>query len=139
MANAVCSGIYKEACVCSEEYSSFPFDLFEMCQYQKKKQIVAFLLELLITFGAGHIYCENYTLGILKAVYFAMTCGLFVLVRVLSKKTEENNTFILIVALFGCLSCIGLVVWQLVDIILLGLNRYIDGNGIDLYPMSSYS
>jgi hypothetical protein len=78
-------------------------------------------------------------LGILKAVYFAMTCALFILVRVLSKKTEENNTFILIVALLGCLNCIGVIVWQLVDIILIGLNRYVDGNGVDLYPMSSYS
>ena len=135
--NGSCFGKYNESCVCLEQYASFPFDTYNLCNYEKKKQLIAFLLEFFIMFGSGHIYSENYALGILKALYFVLTCGLFISVRILSKKTEENNTFILIISLLGCLTCAGLLIWQLIDVVLFGLNRYVDGNGVELFPMTS--
>jgi len=136
-ANSQCFGKYNEACLCNTEWATFPFDQFEMCNYKKKKQVVTFLLEFFIPFGAGHLYAKNYAMGIIKLLYFVLSCCLFGLVRLLSKKTEENNTFILLLSLLGCITCIGVIVWQLTDIILIGLNRYSDGNGILLYPMTN--
>ena len=132
---AKCSGKYNEACICNDEYDSYPFDTYEKCFYKKKQQLIAFLLELFITFGAGHIYAENYTIGILKAFFFVIACFNFISIRIWNKKTEENNTSVLLLGLTGFILCVVIIIWQIVDIILLGLNRYIDGNGITLYPM----
>lgn len=86
-------------------------------------------------FGIGHLYASNYIYGSIKCAFFIVTFGIFITVRILRKKTEENNTYTLILSLAGCVSCIVIMIWQIVDVILIGLNRYLDGNGIELYPM----
>ena len=32
----------------------------EKCNYKRKRQLKAFLLELFVTYGSGHFYTENY-------------------------------------------------------------------------------
>jgi hypothetical protein len=131
-----CSGQYSETCVCFPDYDSFPFDTYEMCNYKKKKQLYAFLLETFLMFGVGHFYLENYLHAIIKAIFFALGYFLFILLRTISKKTEENNTLTLVIAFMGCLTCLGMIIWQIIDIVLLGLGKYTDGNDVQLYYMN---
>lgn len=130
-----CSGKYSETCSCSPHYASYPFDTNILCSYYKKIQLYAFLLELFLMFGIGHFYLGNYTHAILKAIFFLLGYFLFIILRTMSKKTEENNTFTLLTALFGCMICVGMLIWQIIDVILLGLGKYTDGNGVELYFM----
>lgn len=131
-----CTGQFSETCVCFPEYDSFPFDTYEMCNYKKKKQLFAFLLETFLMFGIGHFYLENYSHAIIKAIFFALGYFLFILLRTVSKRTEENNTYTLVIAFMGCLTCLGMIIWQIIDIVLLGLGKYTDGNDVQLYYMN---
>lgn len=131
-----CAGTYNQICVCYDEYDSYPFDKFEMCNYKRKKQIIAFVLELFLMFGIGHFYLANYKLAIIKLIFFILGYSLFIVLRKMSKKTEENNTFSLLTALFGCFICILIIIWQIIDVILLGLGRYTDGKGIEMSYMN---
>ena len=131
--NGKCTGNFGETCLCFNEYSSFPWDKPEMCNYKKKKQIYALLLELFLTFGIGHFYLGNLDIAIPKAIFFLMGYCFVVLLRTISKKTEENNTYTLLIALFGCINCVGMLIWHIIDVCLMGVGYYTDGNGVELY------
>jgi hypothetical protein len=121
-------------CICNSTHETYPEDSVVMCNYTRKSQLIAFLLECFITFGAGHIYVMNLTQGIIKFLFWALGYSLFISLRVLSKKREENDATTLIISLGGCICCVGMVIWQLIDVIMFGLNSYQDGYGIDLNP-----
>ena len=133
--NGKCTGNNNETCICFNTFASYPLDTYDMCGYPKKKQLYAFLLEFFVTFGVGHFYTGKYTIGVIKIFFWLVCYVLFFFLRVINKKKEENSTVTLVIALLGCMCCCGMLIWQLVDILMYGLNQYLDGNGIELFPM----
>lgn len=121
-------------CICDEFYGTYPDDSSTMCNYAKKSQLLAFLLESIISFGAGHFYILNLSYAIPKFLIFAMGYTFFIALGILNKKREETDPTTLLISLAGCLSCVTMIIWQLVDMIMFGMNNYEDGNGIALYP-----
>ncbi len=121
-------------CACSEYFDSYPQNATLQCNYRKKKQYIAFLLETLLTYGAGHLYCENYQIAIPKLIYWVFCYCLFIYLRLLIKSKEDNNTTALIISLLACLFLTIMLAWQLADVIMYGLNSYNDGYDIQLYP-----
>lgn len=134
-ASGRCIGLQSETCICLDTYATYPKDSYVMCTYQRKFQLYTFLLELFITFGVGHFYAENYSIGVIKAIFWIICYFLFFFLRYINKKKEENSAITLFIALLGCIFCCGMIIWQIVDIIFIAVNRYEDGNGIGLYPM----
>ena len=75
---AIC--LDNHTCICNKGYLDIPQfrnNKNEYCTYQLKKRSIAFLLELLIPFGFGHIYVGHYFLGVLKFCLFLIIPMLF--------------------------------------------------------------
>jgi hypothetical protein len=115
-------------CQCANEYSSYkleniPATLY--CTYERKKQLISFLLEFFLPFGVGHFYSGRPLMGILKLLAMLSPC-LFVSFLLCCK--ESGSIISILVTGIGCLYGI----WQLIDIILFSINIYRDGNGVPL-------
>ena len=114
-----------------------PYDNQEYCTYKRKKQWLAFVLEAVVAFGAGHFYTENYERAIPKLIFWLIGWFLFITMRVISVKREKRDEVALIFAMLSCVMTIGMIVWYAVDVIMIGLNRYEDGNGINFKSWKS--
>lgn len=101
------------------------------CNYNQKSQMVAFLLEFLLSFGSGHFYINNYAIAIPKFIF----CTSFIVITCvlpLIASRNKNRQLASFVPYFQCLAMVLFCSWQIFDSILFGLNRYKDGNGIKL-------
>ena len=133
-----------KTCICSDQYATFPHDSLLQCNYQRKSQLTAFLLEFFITFGAGHFYVEFYQFAIPKFCFWLIGLFLYIAYRIISNKKKDEDeddddnedTTNLILALISCIFCYGMLVWQIADVILFGVNYYTDGNLINLHAWS---
>lgn len=132
-----CTGQFKETCTCNDEYATYPYDTDILCQYKKKKQLIAFLLEFFLMLGIGHYYLENYVHAILKSIIFLTAYSLFITLKFLSVKTEQNNPYRVVISLIASLFLITIIIWQCIDVILMGIGFYTDGNGVELYFMTN--
>ena len=126
-------------CHCSKGYANFKQDgqnNRSPCQYEQKKQLTAFLLELIFPFGVGHLYALRNVVGILKMLFILATpfivccfvfCGIMTMDSLFSQKVFSTLS-----AIIGIIYTIGTLVWIFVDLLYFGLNRYNDGNGVPL-------
>jgi len=134
----------KNDCICEKGYTTFinstdPSQDIKKCNYERKQQLKAFLFELFLGFGAGHFYTERYTVAGLKLSAFIF--GIFIIclfpitAKFLSEKLE-SDCLVLTVSCFYYLCSIGLAFWFIYDLVMFGMNRYKDGNDIDLLSWS---
>ena len=132
--NGDCIDNNNNICECNEKYSTYPHDAERLCSYKKKLQWIAFLLEAIPSFGIGHLYIKNYGFGIGKLIFWLITWLLLILMRYFSVQREWKDEMALKFGLLSSLFTTVLIIWYITDLILFGLNRYTDGNNIDLYP-----
>jgi hypothetical protein len=101
------------------------------CNYLQKSQMIAFLLEFVLSFGTGHFYIKNYAMAIPKCIFciafLVVTC---LLPFIASRNKQKQLTGF--VPYIQCMSMVLFCCWQIFDSILFGLNKYRDGNGITL-------
>ena len=122
----------KYFCNCHEGYDTYPDDSPKRCNYLKKSQLKAFLLELILCYGAGHFYIHNYKRAIPKLIVFAFFYCLFIALRIVTKAKEENKKTNLLISISAGISLLGMVTWQIIDLIGFGKNQFDDGNNIGL-------
>ncbi len=97
------------------------------CNYTQKKQIIAFLLELILQFGLGHLYAGRMAVGLTKLfLYIYFSCS-----RAIIAQKIENRENLDIPCHLLC-ACCALTVWYIVDAINFGTNSYLDGNSVPL-------
>lgn len=121
--------INNTTCGCTREYASFKVDgevSDHYCAYERKKQLVSFMLEFFFPFGVGHFYSGRVLIGILKLIVCFSQC-IFAGLGVCFAK-DAGMVLVILLLIFGCVY----IVWELVDIILIALNIYKDGNGVPL-------
>ena len=134
----------KTDCVCESGYTFFedPKEQAkdnQRCNYERKKQLKAFLFELFLGFGAGHFYTERYTKASLKLSAFIF--GIFIIcmfpitAKFLSEKLE-SDCLVLSVSCFYYLCSIGLAFWFIYGLVMFGMNKNLDGNQIQLQSWS---
>ena len=89
---------YLHHCSCKEGYITYVNDTNNItyCNFRQKKQLIAFLLELCVGFGAGHFYRSQFVMASLKLVTFV--AGLVFL-----KMSKTSFTGPLIAVLIGTL------------------------------------
>jgi len=126
-------------CICDYGYTTIQnkteIERPKMCNYEQKTQLKAFLFELFLGFGAGHFYTERYQMAGLKLAAFIF--GIFIIclfpitAKFLSEKIE-SDCLVLSVSCFYYLCSIGLAFWFIYDLVMFGMNRYLDGNEIAL-------
>ena len=92
----------------------------------------AFFLELFLCFGAGHFYIHNYKFAVPKFIVFAFFYCLFIALRLITKAKEENKKANLIISISAGISFVGMLMWQIIDLVNFGKNNYEDGNQISL-------
>ncbi len=120
--------------VCNNDWDTYPETSIEMCNYKKKTQLIAFLLETFLSFGVGHFYTNNYKKAIPKLLFWILGFYLLLSIRFYSKQKESTDSVSLLFCLFGFITCTGMIIWHISDIVSLALNYgYLDGNGIELY------
>jgi len=126
-----CSGTSK--CNCENKYANAPKLSKKTCSYKRKSQKTAFLLEFFIPFGAGHFYVGKWWLGLIK-----MICTLFAMITIYSfliccLSCVQNQKSYAAYMFFYYFVPILASVWWLVDIILFGIDYFLDNNGVPLY------
>lgn len=124
--------IKNQTCICFPEFTTLENEDNIMCNYIKKSQLKAFILELIFSNGAGHFYLENYYFAIPKLFLWVFAYYFFIVLRITCKNNEENIKSTLMLALVACCFCIGMLFWQIFDLVYLGMNKYTDGNGIEM-------
>lgn len=118
-------------CECYDTHYSHT-DSPELCSYQKKTVLVAFLLEFFIPIGAGHYYMNNYDFGTFKSFMFLVCGASFYLYYKAKVEKDSPETTKLIFTLNMLLFIPIYIAWQICDLALIGANLYTDGNGESL-------
>lgn len=127
-------------CACNSGFLYVPLflnstDATQYCFYSQKSQGVSFLLELFFIIGIGHFYTGRMLQGLFKLLFvvfiISYDCGFKIIWRSQSFKTYKNLQLLSYVLYFI------LLLWQMTDLCLYGLNKYTDGNGIPLHSYSS--
>jgi TM2 domain-containing membrane protein YozV len=123
------------SCRCMPEYANFTPEGVKdanYCNYPRKKQLVAFLLEFFFTFGIGHFYAGRVGFGVAKLIVLLLPVIGYILMcaSVVAKDTGNCLGLVAVIITYG-FCCAGSI-WQLVDIILFGINNYKDGYGVPL-------
>jgi len=141
VANAgICVNFAQSNCTCINEYTTFPNTSIIKCNYEKKKQQTAFFLELFVSYGSGHFYLNNVQFAIPKFLFWFIGYYLFIVLRVIFKQKEDEdpnkNTFATISIVLGFIFLILMLIWQIVDLVFMGLNEYTDGNNIEVLSWS---
>ena len=124
-------------CVCFKEFGTTQNPYQYECNYQKKSQLKAFLLELILSNGAGHFYLENYYFAIAKLLVWVFTYYFFIVLRITCKSAEDNKKISFFIGTLALFFCIGMLSWQILDVVFFGLNKYTDGNGIEMRSWTS--
>ncbi len=141
--NGVC--VDNSTCKCLDGWAVFqdansPQTMYpQACNYQQKRQLVAFLLEFFFPCGIGHFYAGRVLMGVMKLILLALPilalclgfCGIIASPHG-EGKSDASGACVLIMAIFIYGSYCALGIWGFVDIILFGINSYKDGNGVPL-------
>jgi hypothetical protein len=104
------------------------------CSYEKRSQLTAFLLEFLLSNGIGHFYAGRVLFGIFKMVVLIgpIVLGILMFCCNIGKGSDGSTCCNLIIMIGMCLLGCTALAWQLADLIMFGMNKYADGNGISL-------
>lgn len=125
-------------CQCNEQYATYPFNSkTDYCTYKRKKQWKVFVLEAVLAFGSGHLYSENYGRGISKLIFWIIGWAFFIMMRVFSVKKGKKDELAFIFSMLSCVFTFGMIIWYVIDVVMIGLNRYRDGNGINFESWES--
>jgi hypothetical protein len=118
-------------CVCRLGWANLNRDITYYCDYQQKSQKISFLLELFFPIGIGHFYSGRFLLGFAKLVVICGTVLLDFMVKGIdnAKSRQKNNLIMFVYTLY-----LFILIWQVFDLVMIGLNKYTDGNGIPLFP-----
>jgi hypothetical protein len=111
-----------------------------MCNYERKKQITAFLLSFLAGFGAEHFYLGNISLGVAKLVFYVFCYGINFILLLLYKFSERLKPYLEFIGdiEFTYLLCafISILLWNIYDWVNIIGNVYLDENKVTLMPWS---
>jgi len=104
------------------------------CNYERKKQITAFLLQFFVFAGAGQFYIGNLQYAIPQLIITLVPCLLSCIICCYMQKSPDGsrNCFAGFVITISCLFTCTIFSWWLADVVIFGMNNYLDGNGVPL-------
>ena len=126
----------KNICACNKGYAQLPNVEASQdnlsCNIRLKSQAIFFGIELVTWIGGGHIYAGRLMYGFIKLSAFIFVIMMDCTLKrcFFDRKMLANNRNFFIIfsyVLYGLL-----LLWQIVDIILIGSNLFRDGNGFKI-------
>ena len=109
-----------------------------MCNYERKKQLTAFMLSIFVGFGAEHFYLNRTGVAIAKLVFYFFCGFLNVLYLILYKCVPGGAKYVTFIHTYEALylGCgVGyMLLWNIFDWVNIGFNDLKDGNNIELSP-----
>lgn len=123
--NGICTCFKPFKTIGKQEYGEFE------CNYEQKSQMIAFLLEFIISFGVGHMYLGNTYIAIGKMI-FCFFAGYFLCFYPHFSTSVKSFNLISMIPYFQTLFVISFCIFQIVDAILFGTGYYKDANGVEM-------
>ena len=135
--NGTCLNSIPRDCACNKGFVTKTDNTVNTsyCGYEQKKQFNAFILELIVGFGAGNFYSKRTVHAVLKLIAFVFGLYLICLFPLSAKYINdkyESDCCVLMVSCMYYFCSAGLAFWYIYDLVNFGMNRYKDGNNIDL-------
>jgi hypothetical protein len=126
-------------CKCADGYVNYlQGGSITYCLYKQKSQLTAFLLQFFVFHGAGQFYVGNNEYAIPQLIICLCPTIISILMcimglRISKGESQEPRTiFNIVLLIFNCLFCCIFSAWWLADVIIFGMNKYNDSNGIPL-------
>ena len=111
-------------CVCYKKYTTYNAKKGIFCNYERKEQLKAFILEMIFgIFGGGYFYLERYVMGIIQCVITILFIYLFFYTPNCCDDCE---------ILSFCFFILIILTLYIISNIMIGLNMLTDNNGIKL-------
>ena len=124
----------KKTCVCQVGYAQYPESLEVLCSYSLQNAKSYILYESLLGFGVGHFVAGKYIMGIFKLILGLTSLIMFIVLLCMWTKDLDKNGCKLFVLTIISVSFLGLyLIFYAVDLALIALNVYKDGNGLPLF------
>ena len=122
-------------CICNKNYITVDNYLVNSngmyCNYHLKSRYIALILEFFFPFGVGHFNSGKTLLAFLKlALFVFLVCGFCSLLCCIVGKVLSAVSYVLLILII--LSIIGLVIWEIFDLLGYGFGMYTDGNGVNM-------
>lgn len=112
------------SCECNSPYISYKG---EECNYKRKSQLTAFLLQLFLgEFGAAEFYTEYYLFAFIKLGLVAFSMLSFCV-------AFKSGCGSICVRLVMTVVMVAVALWWIVDSFRYGMNKIPDGNGVSLH------
>jgi hypothetical protein len=120
-------------CQCYTGFVNKPNQV-SFCNYERKKQLYAFFLEMIFSFGIGHIYMNRLKSAFIKLSLESLVVLLYFMIKAKfpQVKFQYSNGFHFIISVIYTLLFASFLVLYVYDIYLLSKNEYKDGNGVRL-------
>lgn len=123
-------------CLCNPNRAHISMGDNSTCSYERKKKLVAFLLEMLVPYGASSFYLGNTKYGLLK--FFSLIILPIVIFTLFCNFTRpSHNSNVSKISLVGFIMFwstffIGILIWLVLDLLAITFNEVTDGNNIAL-------
>jgi hypothetical protein len=130
--------ISNNVCRCKKAFAEVPANNDDgmACQYIRKKQMVAFLLEFFVPFGSSHFYLGNKELGMIKVgiLFFVPLMFVFICCDCFRQNDRPVISKAFMYDKLGVIYLIGLLMWMFFDVLNIALDRYTDVNEVKMEP-----
>jgi hypothetical protein len=129
-----------KACQCHTGYTSLEEADKTPCRYEMKNQLYAFVIEVVFTFGLGHLYMNRYDFALGK---FSLECLILVFYFIIKNKFPEikfqyyNTGNFIMSVVYTILFAIFLSL-HVYDLNMLSKNVFKDGNGVGVLAWDYY-
>ena len=137
--NAKCTHNGKQQiCNCTKCYT-YNREQNIYCGYAQKRQSTAFLLEIILGFGAGYFYIGNTRKGIIKCCFFIFAMSSICLFPIIVKyfvNTCNSDCWVSCLSFLFYFFCFSIVMWYLIDLSNFRNNNYYDSSG---YPLCNWN
>lgn len=128
-------------CVCNDGYAQDPKNpkpkSSDMrCNYKLKSQALYFIIEMFTWIGIGHIYAGRLLYGLVKLVVVLLIITIDCFLRKFFSRdrgSKSSNILFWMVYLFYFF----ILFWQVFDLVMIALNKNLDGNGMTIKTFDS--
>lgn len=133
--NGHCNDL-EDSCICDHEWTTYSPPKGTQCNYKRKNQLTAFLLQLFLgkISGAGYWYVEQYALALGETLFFWIGLIFICIAPCIRPDISEDSDITPYYVCFYYLWILTWVIWCIVSWIMFAMNEINDGYGVTLNP-----